>query len=276
MIASHMIYNRKLVVPIVIICVFISAVLLLESDHVSILSTDKRELGFTPNTCTIMTFNIDASNPSKFTTIFWARLMALINQEKPDIVCFQELSFDNLKHIKPQLDSIYGQCEQLKGDDQMWRLLFYSHYPMRNYSRLKAKTEVDSIGLDSCTMAELKGHKSQMPVQSIEFEIETGKWVRIFSGHLRSSAYSTARRSMDSNASWFSGLSLYWRNYYTGKRIRDYEADNIRLFIDSARAEGMPVLMAGDFNDWCGSYCLRTLMGKDLRDVWNEKGKGFG
>ena len=79
--------------------------------------------------CSIMTFNLDGSDKEKFTTDFFSSLITLISDEHPDIVCFQELSFENLLKFKPQLDSIYGPCEVLKGDDQMWRLRFYSHYP---------------------------------------------------------------------------------------------------------------------------------------------------
>lgn len=225
--------------------------------------------------CSIMTFNIDASD-DKSSPEFWDQLVDLIEQEKPDICCFQELSFENLNKIKPRLDSIYGACEQLKGDDQLWRLLFYSHFPMRNYFRLKAKTDVNIIGLDTLSIAECKARKLQMPIQAIEFEIQPNRWVRFFSGHLRSSAYSTARRSMDDDANWFSGIPSYWKNYQIGKHIRDYEADNVRIYIDEALSEDLPVLMAGDFNDWERSYCLKTIMKKDLKDAWKEGGKGFG
>lgn len=111
---------------------------------------------------------------------------------------------------------------------------------------------------------------------SAEFEVEPNKWVTVFSGHLRSSAYSTARRYMDKDASWFDGISLYKRNYEIGKRIRDYEARNVRRFIDEAHAEGKPVIVTGDLNDWCRSDCFETLMGSDLKDAWWEGGNGFG
>ena len=111
---------------------------------------------------------------------------------------------------------------------------------------------------------------------SAEFEVEPNKWVTVFSGHLRSGAYSSVRRYMDKDASWFDGISLYKRNYEIGKRIRDYEARNVRRFIDEAHAEGKPVIVTGDLNDWCRSDCFETLMGSDLKDAWWEGGNGFG
>ncbi|MCQ2148549.1 MAG: endonuclease/exonuclease/phosphatase family protein [Bacteroidales bacterium] len=223
-----------------------------------------------------MTYNIAAYDSVSFPVSRQERLIELIKQEKPDIVCFQEMSFGTLKLIKPQLDSIYGPCEVLKGDNQMWRLMFYPHLPLRNFHRHKCEGEFDTSDLTDEEKRMIEQSQKQMNVMSAEFEMEPGKWVTVFSGHLRSSAYSTARRSMDEDASWLSGLNLYFRNYRVGKRIRDYEAENVRRFVDEASFEGKPVIVAGDLNDWSGSYCLKTLMGKDLKDAWKERGRCFG
>lgn len=224
----------------------------------------------------IMTYNVSAYDTASFTPDRQHRLMELIKQEKPDILCFQEMSFESLKMIKPQLDSIYGPCDVLVGDNQMWRLLFYSHFPLRNFSRHRCKGEFDTTGMTVEEITEIELFQRQMNVMSAEFEVEPGNWVRLFSGHLRSSAYSTARRCMNDGANWIEGLSLYRRNYDIGKRIRDYEAKNVRRNVDEARKQGNPIVVAGDLNDWCGSDCLDILMGDDLNDAWWEGGNGFG
>lgn len=226
-----------------------------------------------------MTFNVAAYDSAKFTFLLQKGLLELINQEQPDIVCFQELSFESLAKIKPQLDSVYGTCNVLKGDNQFWRLKFYSHYPLRNFKRHHCKGSIDTLDFDTLELAEYHQMKRQMNVMSAEFEVKPGKWVTLFSGHLRSSAYSTARRSMSKDSHWWEGIPLYYRNYEVGKRIRDYQALNVRRFIDEARAEGKTVIVAGDLNDWCGSTTLNTLMGEGddaLKDAWWEGGNGFG
>lgn len=237
---------------------------------------NKRNTTVSGDVFSIMTYNVAAYDSASFSDSKQERLLELIKCEKPDIVCFQELTFDNLKKIKPQLDSIYGPCEVLKGDNQMWRLRFYSHLPLRNFSRHRCEGEFDTSDLTEEENHKIEQSQKQMGVMSAEFEVEPGKWVKLFSGHLRSSAYSTARRSMNEDASWLSGLNLYLRNYRVGKCIRDYEAENVRRFVDEARSEGKPVIVAGDLNDWNGSICLKTLMGKDLKDAWKEGGRGFG
>ena len=150
---------------------------------------------------------------------------------------------------------------------------------MRNFKRYHCEGDIDTLDFDSLELAEYHQLKLQMPVMSAEFEVQPDKWVTVFSGHLRSSAYSTARRSMSKDSHWWEGIPLYYRNYKVGKRIRDYQARNVRRFIDDARAEGKMVIVAGDLNDWCASTTLNTLMGDGenaLKDVWWEGGNGFG
>lgn len=271
-----MILKRKHIVTLFALVAIISALCLLSIHNKLYAFNSVGDRRQQENSFSIMTYNIAAYDSDSFPISKQERLMELIKREEPDIVCFQEMSFETLKMIKPQLDSIYGPCEVLRGDNQMWRLRFYSHLPLRNFSRHKCEGEFDTSDLTDEERRMIEQLQKQMGVMSAEFEIEPGKWVRLYSGQLRSSAYSTARRSMDKDASWFSGLGLYWRNYKVGKRIRDYEAENVRRFIDETRAEGKPVIVAGDLNDWNGSYCLKTLMGKDLKDAWSEGGRGFG
>ena len=80
--------------------------------------------------------------------------MSLIYSQSPDIVCFQELSFENLRKIKPQLDSIYGKCDTLKGDNQLWRLMFYSNLPLRNFKRYHCEGTIDTSDFDSLELKE--------------------------------------------------------------------------------------------------------------------------
>lgn len=231
-------------------------------------------------TFSLISFNVDATDSLSFFGGKQSHLIDLIESEKPDIICFQELSYENLKKIKPQLDSIYGACPELDGKDiEVHRSKFYSSLTMRNFKRYHCEGDIDTLGLDSLELKEYNQMKLQMGVMSAEFEVKPGKWVTLFSGHLRSSAYSTARRSMSKDSHWWEGIPLYYRNYEVGKRIRDYQARNVRRFIDEARAEGKTVIVVGDLNDWCGSTTLNTLMGEGddaLKDAWWEGGNGFG
>lgn len=230
--------------------------------------------------CVVMSYNVNASDSASLTPEFQDSLLAEIKRQRPDIICFQELSFTNSKKIKSQLDRIYGPCPELYGRDvEVHRYKFYSHFTMRNFRRYHCEGTIDTSDFDSLELKEYDTMRKQMDVMSAEFEVQPSKWITIFSGHLRSSAYSTARRSMSKDSHWWEGIPLYYRNYKVGKRIREYQARNVRKFIDKARAEGKTVIVAGDLNDWCGSTTLNTLMGDGenaLKDAWWEGGNGFG
>lgn len=233
------------------------------------------------STFSIMTFNLDAGDSLHFLSDKQERLIALIEKEKPSILCLQELSFDNHDKLKPFLEKTYGKCDSLSYADGKWRFLFYSRFSIRNFKRLSCDEDMNTTGFDGKLISEYEMRKKQMPIMSAEFEVVSGRWITLYSGYMRSSAYSTARRSMEKDVSWIEGIPLYYRNYRNGKRIRDYEARCVRSYIEQTMSEGNPVIVAGDLNDWCGSDCLDMLMygdddGCELTDAWNEKGRGWG
>ena len=227
----------------------------------------------------LMTFNVDAYDTLDFNMEFKEKLIKEVSRQHPDVLFFQELSVKNFNRLESRLDSIYGMSDSVKEDNIFGRYGFYSHFPIRNLIRYHCEGTIDTSDFDSLELKEYDMMRKSMSVMSAEFEVQPSKWITIFSGHLRSSAYSTARRSMSKDSHWWEGIPLYYRNYKVGKRIRDYQARNVRRFIDEARAEGKTVVLAGDLNDWCGSTTLNTLMGEGenaLKDAWWEGGNGFG
>lgn len=269
-------YKRRRVLSLVIIMISFVVICFLNSRYNIYGLNVGRVINSDDKCFSIMTFNVDATDPEKFTAAYQDSLIEMIELEKPDIICFQELFYSNLLKLRPRLDSIYGYCDVANSSDALHKQRVYSHLPFRNLSTYPCVGDFATDNFSEEEIAEIQQFQKKMNVVSAEYEIEPGHWVTVFSGHLRSSAYSTARRSMDKDASWFDGVSLYKRNYDVGKRIRDYEAENVRRFVDEARSKGMPVIIAGDLNDWCGSDCLNTFMGNDLKDAWWEGGNGFG
>ena len=224
----------------------------------------------------VMTWNVNASLVTEDVDKVRDGLTTEIEKLNPDILCLQELSPKIFKEIQTSLDSLFGYTDGMviKGESQRFRL--YSRKPIRNFKRYKCVTEIDTTGFDQTQQEEIKIIKRQMPFFSAEIEINPDKWITVFSCHLRSSAYSTARRSMEEGSSWLDGISLYVENYKTGKKIRDYEADNLKIYLDSLELDETPIIIVGDFNDWSGSYCLNTIQDGEYNDSWWEKGFGFG
>jgi endonuclease/exonuclease/phosphatase family metal-dependent hydrolase len=175
------------------------------------------------------------------------------------------------------LDALFGYGESFGITHEVMRHVLYSNKPLRNFSRHKCIGDIDTTGFYAIDHKELYQITRQMPLYSAEIEVKPGQWVTIFSCHLRSSAYSTARKQMNVDANWIDGVPLYYRNYRIGKLIRDFEADNVRRYVDSIiNQAGQAVIVAGDFNDWSGSYCMDKIQDNDLKDVWWAGGNGFG
>ena len=222
----------------------------------------------------VMTYNINAPIVDDNIESVKAILIGEINKQSPDILCLQESS-TIFKSIQVSLDSLFGYTDSMVIKKQPLRYCLYSKKPIRNFKRYKCITEIDATEIDSIKR-EIRVIQNGMPVYSAEIEVKPGKWVTVFSCHLRSSAYSTARRSMEDDASWMDGLPIYYAHYKLGARIRNYEADNLRLHLEELEAEGTPIIIAGDFNDWSGSYCMNTIRNGLYKDAWWEGGFGLG
>lgn len=224
----------------------------------------------------VMTYNVNATLSLDDVDGFKNGLIEEINRHNPDVLCLQELEPEIFNQIKSSLDSLFGYVDSMKISMDPLRYTIYSKNPIHNFKRYKCTTEIDTIGFDSLTKREVRQLTRQMPVYSAEIEVEPNKWIALFNVHLRSSAYSTARRSMDKDASWRDGLPLYYENYKVGQNIRNWEADNLRLHLEAMEVEDIPVIIAGDFNDWSGSYCMNTIRDGLYKDAWWEGGVGFG
>lgn len=80
--------------------------------------------------------------------------------------------------IKTQLDCVFGPCEVLKGDNQMWRLRFYSHLTLLNFSRHKCEGEFYTSDLTDGEKHMIDQSQKQMGLMPAESEVEPGKWVK--------------------------------------------------------------------------------------------------
>lgn len=224
----------------------------------------------------VMTYNVNATMGDEDPEVVKNGIVDVVERNQPDILCLQELSSKIFKEIQVSLDSLFGYTDSMAIKKEPQRYWIYSKKPIRNFKRYKCITEIDTTGFTRSQQGEVKHIKKEMPVHSAEIEVEADRWITVFACHLRSSAYSTARRSMEEGTNWSDGISLYLNNYKIGKKIRDYEADNFRMYLDSLDAKDIPVIIAGDFNDWSGSYCMNTIRNGQYKDAWWERGFGFG
>lgn len=66
-------------------------------------------------------------------------------------------------------------------DNQLWRLRFYSYYPLRNFNRYKYECNIDTLDFATIELEEYRHMKLQMSIMSAEFEVKAGKWITLFS-----------------------------------------------------------------------------------------------
>lgn len=221
----------------------------------------------------VMTYNVNGPSGSDDVEELKRGLINEIEKQNPDILCLQELSLITFKQIQTSLDSLFGYTDSMIIKHHSERFRIYSKKPIHDLQSYECDG-IDTTGMDSITIAEIIELRKKMPVYSAEIEVEKDQWIKLFACHLRSSAYSTARRSMSDSVSWFDGLPLYLKNYKIGKQIRDAEAAEISTQLRSMN--NVPVIVAGDLNDWSGSACLDSLMYHNLKDAWWEGGFGCG
>lgn len=224
----------------------------------------------------VMTYNVNASLGNEDEEVVKERIIYEVKKQKPDILLLQDLSQVVFNKIHSSLDSLFNYTDSIDSKKVPYRYWIYSKKPIRDFKSYWCLSEIDSIGISNLSSGEIKKITKKMPLYSAEIELETDRWVRVFSCHLRSSAYSTARRSMDEDASWVDGLPLYYKYYKIGEMIRNYQADNLRLHLEALEVEDTPVIIAGDFNDWSGSYCMNTIRDGKYKDAWWEGGFGLG
>lgn len=200
---------------------------------------------------TVMTFNLNASNRT-ITDEEANQFQELVRKKSPTILCLQECRYKSFVKFRHELDAIYSYSSN-QGQKENKRYILYTKYPFRKFRQIP-------------------NHK----IYAVELKINR-KWVAVYSCHLTSNGYSTARREvLRHNGSWISGVGKYYTNISKGIKLREEEATILRNSIDSVLLNKMPVLVIGDLNDFTGSNCLRIIQGKELRDAWCESGIGFG
>lgn len=199
------------------------------------------------------------------------KMMELIRQEKPDIICFQEFYsqddtlFDNVKYISEQLKYPYYQFEKtltLRKTNH-WGIAVFSQYPFSNSRRIEF------------------GNSEQNIAMSVDAVIHNDT-VRLYNTHLQSTHLGNRDIKYVENI----GDNIETKNTSEHLKSLGNIAEKLRgayikrgvqankLATDLARSPYKNIL-CGDFNDTPVSYTYRTLS-KNLQDSYLRDGIGFG
>lgn len=150
-----------------------------------------------------------------------------------------------------------------------------SKYPITNYYRYKMDRKDPRYDMLVDSVRNIGNEIQNWPfIFSMDIDMPQGK-VRVINVHLRSNAYSTARRAMKEGTPWIDGIEEYYNYTKYGYMVRGVQADMIRNELDSL-SQDMPTLVVGDFNDINGSYAVERIKGDRLKDAWWTNGFGLG
>ena len=221
----------------------------------------------TESSLKIMTYNVrkfsDQDMKSSLDSV-----IAVINQEKPDLLCIQEFA----STIYHPADSISLSLKTLPykkifytenyGTNIGFGLAIYSKYPL-----LKSGT----LLTDSTTGGTL--------YCDLVIKEDT---LRVFNNHLQTShvngedkAFLTYDSLLNSNMllkTQFEKIKQIAKKLKGNNRKRAIQADSIAQLINTSP---YPVIICGDFNDIPASYTYNTIRGQ-LNDAFVEKGRGYG
>lgn len=229
----------------------------------------------TDKTFRVVTYNI---YPQVDSTQYeqWQRdMLEEIKQLHPDILCTQEFRNKDLSSFEEELCKHFSYTEEMTTERKniKWRL--YSHFPMTNITCYKPTEELDTTDIVPFLEKSIHTLSNRQPFYSADIHLPSGDSVTVFSCHLQSNGYSTIRRSMKENDSWFSGIGRYHDAIRSAGKIRLWEAQNLRHVLDSI-GNNHPIIVAGDMNDFNRSATLSTIQGNLLNDAWWKGGCGLG
>jgi len=207
-------------------------------------------------------------------------MLALINQYKPDIACFQEMvAGDTLVNLNTayykrySFFSIFDYAEKLQFPEYFFSYNFqddfldHQHFGMVIFSRYPI----------------IRRKKLSFPPHDYNSNFQYADIVkgkdtfRVFNLHLQSIKFTDGNRAYLENPTLESNKDLQRSRSILVKIRRSFirrqvQARHVRAEIEKSP---YPVIVCGDFNDVPNSYSYQTI-GRNLRNVFKEKGRWLG
>ena len=229
----------------------------------------------TDKTFRVVTYNIYPQVDSTQYDQWQRNMLEELKSHHPDILCLQEFKHTDMAWLEEELCKYFSYTEEMRTERKFIKWRLYSHYPMTNITRYKPTEELDTIDIASTFDKSIRTHTIRQPFYSADIHLPNGDSVTVFSCHLQSNGYSTIRRTMNENVSWFAGIGRYREAITSANKLRLWEAHNLRKVLDSI-GNVHPIIVAGDINDFNQSESLTTIQGDNLHDAWWNGGKGLG
>lgn len=222
----------------------------------------------------IMTYNTNGVSGDYNDETFVADFLAAVDSISPQVLVLQEMRKEYSALLCKELQDRYpnNSLSELATQKQVFKhtACLFSKYPIKSFYRAVYKRhEMDSIYIEYNVPDSVRRFSPPEIFNAI-LDIN-GKEVFIVCCYLKTNDYSKLRQ--DHTDSWLDGLDEYFNGYSIGSAIRSLDAKMIR---DSIARYDLPTIVCGDMNDFQFSRSVRTIMGEDLKNVWWERGMGYG
>jgi len=207
-------------------------------------------------------------------------MIAVVNQYKPDIACFQEMvAADTLINLntpyykKYSFFSVFEYAAKLNFPEYFFSYNFKDDFLNRQHFGLIIFSRYPIINKQTLSIAP---HDYNSNFQYIDI-VKDADTFRVFNCHLQSLKFTQGNLayidnpSLDTKQDIQRSKSLL-NKFKTGYLKRQLQADRIKAEIDKSP---YPVIVCGDFNDVPNSYAYEKI-GDDLQNAFVQKGAGFG
>lgn len=194
-------------------------------------------------------------------------IIALIQQQAPDIICIPEFYTVYNNAMKPYSSMILQRCGykefRFKDDNSIGAKIYlgtaiFSKYPLRSFKDIPLHKYVYLLQCD--------------------VKLPSGQIVRMFFSHLQSFLLSTGEKTFIEEVKHrnkeieMNTSKTLIRRFGEAYVKRAVQADSAAAIIAQSP---YPVILCGDFNDLPGSYTYNKMKGH-LADAFTRKGFGFG
>lgn len=220
-----------------------------------------------PQNIRMMTYNVHNFKPYGFdnTDSVRKQMLSLIEQEMPDIVCFQEYftrrkgAYDMTDSLKRILHTPYFYFEPtMKNDYESYGLAIFSRYPIKDKGHIIFDQDVH-------------GNTSIYTDLNVR-----GQIIRIYNVHLQSINFQEqdynyidkVAHKMDADVVPSKRIVSMLRNAFLKR------SGQVNLMKKHMANCNTPFIIAGDFNDTPASYAV-TQMTKSLQNAFVQKGTGL-
>lgn len=228
----------------------------------------------------IMTWNVHLFDLGEWTNdeTSKAKIIQLISEENPDILCLEEFYWDDNQNMEPYTSIIqqlgYPYVKLSSNFEMKKRRItmnstpneiihtgdaIFSKYPLQNETSYILKENYKMLSVDVVMDSNSTFNLNVVHLTSVGFG---GKEME-FIEDVKSKGVNKEKQQQSIS------LLRKLRNASADRAVLANRIDSIKRFTDH------PIILCGDFNDVPGSYVYRKVKG-DLADAFEKKGVGFG